>query len=619
MNNRITKYLPLVLLPIIILACFGLWSADQLTVKEAHVETDNAIFDAREIDFSENVVFFNRCVEYIPDVMLTPEEFDKRDDIQVGKVPDGTLVSTMRIHILVPDDIAYGIAGYSVNYASSVYVNGKWLFDEGKPAFTSEEEESSEAYRVFSVSPIDGVIEILIQTSSFANIDTSSAMGWCIGEYENLRVLTARKTTIDIVVMAWYALIALVALLLFLALPKYKANAWLALLGITWVFRTGLKNTKFLLTLFPNHTWSFVYKVEIATTFVTIILFALILSSVFPNRLPKWFSATIIIANIAAIFYIIFMPWQTFLGHSTFTNPIVYWALALMCILVIISMVRRKEKPTLAQIIYLSGTALVLFAFVWDQGYFELELFPFSITQPMMLVFTMFMLVSAMLATIQKTTQREVELVHTVELQENEIIKSELELSRNRTAIVISQIQPHFLYNSLTSIEQTCAHNPDEARQLIRDFSKYLRGNMNALTQMDPISVEAELKHVETYLVLEKKRFKERLNVVFDVKAKGFSVPALTLQPIVENAIKHGVTEKREGGTITIRIDETPENNRITVTDDGVGFDPAEISKDGHVGIENVRHRIEAQCGGKLEISSSLGEGTEVTIWIPKK
>lgn len=607
MGKKTIKYLPLLLLPIIVIVCFGLWSVEQSPLPWTNVESDTAVFDARDVDFSKHIVSFNRCVEYVSGAMLTPEEFEKRDDIIVGKVPDGTEISTMRIRILVPDNMQYGIAGYSANYASSVYINGKWIFDEGKPGTSFETEEPTEAYRVFSAEPHEGVIEILIQTSSFANIDTSSAMGWCIGDYESLRIFAARKTTIDVVVMAWYLLLAIITLLLFLALPKYKANGWLTLLALTWAVRTGLKNTKFLLTLFPDHTWSFVFKVEIITSFVTVILFVLILGSVFPKTLPKWLNGILIGANSVVILYVILMPWQNFRGHSAITNPIVYWALGLLCFIVIITMRVRKEKFTLAQIVYLIGTVLVLFAFVWDQGYFEFELFPWSITQPMMLVFSMYMLVAAILATMQKTTARE------------------MELFESRTAIMLSQIQPHFLYNSLTAIGKLCDIDPKKTKEAINDFADYLRGNLDSLTKRDLISFEDELIHVETYLALEQLRFGEKLQVAYDIETEAFRLPPLTVQPIVENAVRYGLTKRKPdgtvGGTVTVSVKESDTDYQIIVEDDGVGFDMTQPKADGrgHIGIENVRGRLMALCGGQLKISSVVGVGTVVLITIPKE
>lgn len=116
-------------------------------------------------------------------------------------------------------------------------------------------------------------------------------------------------------------------------------------------------------------------------------------------------------------------------------------------------------------------------------------------------------------------------------------------------------------------------------------------------------------------------RFEERLKVVYDIQASGFLVPPLVVQPMVENAVRHGVTKRPEGGTITISILDTPADYVITVTDDGVGFDPDIDTWAGkyHIGIDNARERMRRQCGGDLSIDSKIGVGTVVTMSIPKR
>lgn len=199
--------------------------------------------------------------------------------------------------------------------------------------------------------------------------------------------------------------------------------------------------------------------------------------------------------------------------------------------------------------------------------------------------------------------------------------QQEKELTNARIDIMLSQIQPHFLYNSLTAIRRLCNVDPQKARECINDFSLFLRANMNSLTSKTPIPFEQEMKHTMSYLNLEQQRFHSRLQVVYDIKAREFDIPPLTLQPIVENAVRHGILKRTQGGTITIRSEGKKEKYCITVQDDGVGFeaDTYVKGKHDHIGIANVRERLEAMCGGTLEIQSVPGEGTTATITIYKK
>ena len=191
------------------------------------------------------------------------------------------------------------------------------------------------------------------------------------------------------------------------------------------------------------------------------------------------------------------------------------------------------------------------------------------------------------------------------------------ELEAQKNALMLSQINPHFIYNTLSTIASMCDISPKQAKYLTIYFSQFLRKNINTLTCEDLIPFEQELSHIECYLKIEKARFRERLNVIYSTQCKDFSVPPLTVQPLVENAIKHGITKKANGGTIKITTFEEDTHYVIEIIDDGVGFD-SEITE-MHVGIQNVQNRLAATCRGTVTIKSTLDVGTRVTIEIPKK
>lgn len=199
--------------------------------------------------------------------------------------------------------------------------------------------------------------------------------------------------------------------------------------------------------------------------------------------------------------------------------------------------------------------------------------------------------------------------------------KLEAELVQNNVAIMLSQIQPHFLYNSLTTIGYLCEKEPKTARRMLNKFSDYLRVNMDSLKQNAPVPFSKELEHVKTYLELEKMRFDDDLNVEYDIDTTGFMIPVLTVQPIIENAVKHGIGRKEDGGTVRLSVKETDSDYVICVEDDGVGFNKTEKKNDSrtHVGISNVSERLEAMSGGELFIKSEKGIGTTVIIKIPKE
>lgn len=215
------------------------------------------------------------------------------------------------------------------------------------------------------------------------------------------------------------------------------------------------------------------------------------------------------------------------------------------------------------------------------------------------------------------TKAKELELQRSrLEAEKNMV---EAELKESRISIMLSQIQPHFIYNTLGTIERMCLKDPQKAFDLVRNFSLYLRGNFSELDSVTPIRFADEIKHVEYYVNIEKVRFPD-MSIEYDVEATEFVLPALSVQPLVENAIKHGLMRLETGGTVKIHSYETLTHFCVEVTDDGVGFDTdAPVDEKKHVGLRNIRGRLKAMVNGALVMESKPGVGTKAIIMIPKE
>lgn len=204
-----------------------------------------------------------------------------------------------------------------------------------------------------------------------------------------------------------------------------------------------------------------------------------------------------------------------------------------------------------------------------------------------------------------------------VNFKKNILLANEAKIIKEtQVKLMMSQIQPHFIYNTLSSISTLIKIDPEKAQKCLDDFTEYLRGNLNSISDTGLIIFEKELKHVETYLSLEKMRFVGRINVVFDIKVKDFMVPPLSIQPLVENAVKHGILKKIEGGTITIKTFEDEKAYYVQIIDDGEGFDVNDeaLKTNEHIGLNNVRYRLTTIGIGELIIESKKGKGTKETV-----
>ena len=182
--------------------------------------------------------------------------------------------------------------------------------------------------------------------------------------------------------------------------------------------------------------------------------------------------------------------------------------------------------------------------------------------------------------------------------------------------LMLSQIQPHFMYNSLSAISTLIPIDPNKAQEALDNFTAYLRANLASLSETRLIPFEDELKHIKTYVSLEKMRFNERVNVEYDIKARHFMVPTLTIQPLVENAIKHGILKKIEGGTVILKTLEVSEAYIVEIIDDGVGFnmDDVDFKNNIHFGLQNIKFRLNSMCSADVVVESEVGKGTKIRV-----
>ena len=199
-----------------------------------------------------------------------------------------------------------------------------------------------------------------------------------------------------------------------------------------------------------------------------------------------------------------------------------------------------------------------------------------------------------------------------------EYARLENELTQSRIAVMLSQIKPHFLFNALNSISALCLTDPIMADQAITSLSNYLRGNIRSLEQSAPVPFEQELNHIKYYVRLEQLRYGDKLRVVYAIGTTDFMVPTLSLQTLLENAIRHGVSPRPEGGLVVVQTERMEGGNLVRIIDDGVGFDPDMQSRNADsIGLANAKKRMEAMVGAVFEIHSVPGKGTAVDIRIP--
>ena len=199
--------------------------------------------------------------------------------------------------------------------------------------------------------------------------------------------------------------------------------------------------------------------------------------------------------------------------------------------------------------------------------------------------------------------------------QQQEIARQQQEIAHQRTSVMVLQMRPHFICNTLMSIYSLCRIDPAKARQITLDFANYLRRNFDAVASHSVIPFSKELEHTRAYLAVEQAQFEDMLVAEWDTPFTHFHLPPLTLQPIVENAVKHGMDPDSEPLYIFIRTRCTQDGAEITVEDTGPGFDPSDEGKP-QIALRNVRERLEMMCGGRMTIMPRCGGGTVVKLTV---
>ncbi len=371
--------------------------------------------------------------------------------------------------------------------------------------------------------------------------------------------------------------------------------------------------------LFTSRAFFFWYDKIIVNTMMTglsamiYVLFAcMLIKEIFSENAKKP-------AELIALLYSIFI--SVLIAVSLFSKLYFYdmlgaWAIgtAVVAISFIVLSILSIKKAQRKQRIQLISVAIGFALLIADIAAVD-----FGLWQTGLLSKIFFLIVFVMSAVVfLHIVPKNIKTAAKAEQLENEKIKLDAELAQSRISTLISQIHPHFIYNTLGSIEQLCELDPPKAAKLVNNFSKYLRGNFSELDSPKCIRVSKELEHTEYYISIEKVRFPD-IEFITKMSCNNFSIPALTIQPIVENAVKHGILKREQGGTVKVSIYETDSSYFVSVQDNGVGFDVAELEKTNHIGLRNIRSRLEAMCDGILHIESIIGVGTKITIEIPKE
>ena len=494
--------------------------------------------------------------------------------------------------------------------ACKVYIDGACVYSNRSLKYSVP--NSGAAFQVCTAPvplendgrPLEIVIEVDCEYSSGL---TTLPMLSTYERYQSLELTSIAVRYLFIGVALFFAVLTL--MLSIMTKDSYK-RFWLCALCAIFVFKLLISEDGYTVSngMFFGLSFEVLASVNFVLTYIIKLAMMMHIVNVLELKLDQRFAAIIAGLFLVCAFFPYFVYEQVYVATTYMRLQTVAYVFDIYMIWRISGSVVRKHRFSL---LYLISYCVTAGAIVLDN--FNINGY---VSQRISLVMPFACVVFICCATV-------VHSVETVEAFNAQKRATELtkELSEVNMTLMLSQIQPHFLYNALNTIKYLTKKDPKTAETAIVKFSSYLRANMDSLTQKTPIDFEKELDHVKNYADIEQLRFGERLKIEYDISAAGFKIPPLTLQPLVENAIKHGVNQKSEGGTVRICAREEQDAYVITVADDGVGFDVNETANDGrsHVGLKNIRVRLQEMCGAAVDVKSEHGSGTTVTVTVPKE
>jgi two-component system, LytTR family, sensor kinase len=435
------------------------------------------------------------------------------------------------------------------------------------------------------------------------------------------QVLEKQKLMLLVLQMSFSASVFIFGLyyvLLFLLQTKNKTALIFSILCFITVLRSLIWGEIPLVVFFPNVPFQALVYINYITGYNLIPIMILFVLSIYPLEFKKKITIVVLVPTLC--FNLLLLTPPGFM--SLFTKYLYILMLLQMLYIMVIMMkvvVRKRENSILMFI------AIYIFVLTIIQDILHYKGIGRINVSYMFLYgnFAVIMAMSFVQAKLQMTINKKLVLYNEILIEDD---KLKDKIMATEMSFLQAQIKPHFLYNALDAIADVCEENGEKASALIVDLSIYLRGNLefNNLDKM--VRIEKELEFVETYFNIEQARFGQKIQLVKQIEISlDLQIPVLILQPLVENAVRHGISKKQGGGTVTVRALQLDDGIAIEIEDDGIGMESEKLAlllreerKDQGVGLLNIHNRLLRIYGTGLDIKSELGYGTCVRLMIPK-
>lgn len=608
----------------------------------SYIRSQNGVWDLSGVDFSSDIVQLSGCAEAVPNALLTPEEFENtKDKITINKPQNRLECMTTRIRLLVSGEGPYDIAGFTDNYGSRIYINGKHVTDVGCPAETKSENVPDQRFIYLKAEPKDNMIEIVQQSSNFVFRLNTSNVRWTIGNHENVNRWMSGLTYSYLINIGIYLALFLVHILLFLIIPSYRANLWFGLLCLVWIARTGLTSVQPFVVLFPKLGGIVAFRVNYMIVLAAMLLITLAYKRIFPGILPKWIRVSIYsLLSVLALYYL-------FADTLTMSYTMVFYEIAAeVCAgIYLYCFVKKLRKPDKKQWIIIASLFIVFISLMFDTLFYNEIRLPFmhnAFTETAILIFSLFQMAAMFVGTMEEVAAaKEAEqklAADNASLERLNNMKTDLMAAishETRTPLAVLSgyagivsmglrdkgadeeiiadldkivFEAKRISGMLEEIQKISWKEGNEAKRILLDMNEVIRQT----TQLYEAILERHGIKLELYI-------EDNLPFVFGCPHELTQV----MFNLLSNAARH-----TECGYIKIELKTEAENLKVTVSDTGTGIDPELLphvfekhvhGKNGGsgLGLFFCREIIESHKG-VITIESKTGKGTSVTFSLPK-
>jgi len=465
--------------------------------------------------------------------------------------------------------------------------------------------------------------DIIVQVSNFTYARGGIWYEINLGTHKQIAALNSLIIYKDALLIGSLLIMALYYASFYFVLQRDKSSKYFMILCLIFITRTSIYGDMLLSRIFPEIPFdSLVFLTYCTLYWITVVIY-LMVDSIYENNSKVNYKKIFLIYGLAATILTAILPVHVYTQWITWIE-IIGTSMVVLSLSIVIKAYIKNQKG--AGLILLAVFAILVTG-MHDVLYQENVIYnSFGELAAMgifLFMFTFsFIIASRFSNAFDQARNLSLQLADSLEKEK----ESAKELIATELAFLKAQIKPHFIYNSLSVITALSTKDPQRTKKLLYDLSNYLRGSFNFENYNGVIPIEDELATIKAYLSIEKERFQGKLNVVYDIdETIERAIPLLTVQPLVENALRHGILKKSEGGTVWLSIQKESAGTVIQVRDDGVGMSNEKIedifSGTGAVtgvGLKNIHRRLHLHYGRGLEIASIKGHGTTVTIMIPE-